>query len=113
MTEHAITVETTRGAKNKRRKTATCSCGWTVTTKTTAGLNKVIAAQHPQVFCPTPDKRRHASREAAAAALLEFWQTAGTGKKELRRAYECECGCWHTTSRPGQDVVPSRHFQVG
>lgn len=106
MAAHAISVETVRTSSGARRKIGRCSCGWaTPIAKTAHAVDKTARAQHPQAFCRTPDKLRFATSEAAVGALVRFWQTARLGKKELRRAYECECGWWHTTSRPGHDIL--------
>lgn len=102
-TGHAIFIETMRTPTGKRLKIARCTCGWTSPpARHTHTVQKHAAAQHPQSFCPTPDKNRYATRKDAELALLEFWQTMRTGKKELRRAYECECGAWHTTAKPSK-----------
>ena len=98
--DHTLTMKTAQ-TKKGRRKFTECTCGWVSPNSRSAHAAQDAArAQHPQAFCPTPQKRHYPDQRSAELALLDFWQNAPLGKKELRRAYECECGKWHTTSKP-------------
>ncbi len=99
MSEHVISLQTAKTSKG-RRKFSECACGWVSPyARSTHAAEKIAAKQHPQAFCPTPDKRRYATQRDAELALLDFWQGAPLWKKEIRSVYECRCGRWHTTSK--------------
>lgn len=97
---HVISLHTAKTSKG-RRKFGQCACGWiSPCVKSAHAAQDIVVKHHPQAFCPTPAKRRYATRRDAELALLDFWRGAPAWKKEIRRAYECDCGRWHTTSKP-------------
>lgn len=50
-------------------------------------------------LCPHPSKKAYVNRDQAENALHKEWRE-GRRKHLPIRTYHCECGYWHTTSKP-------------
>jgi hypothetical protein len=106
---HALTLQTVK-TKKGRRKVYECTCGWSSpNARNVEAARDYVKAHHSEAFCPTPEKRSFTTQRQAELTLLHFWQTAPEWKKQLRRAYECPCGRWHTTSQPGAELQEQAH----
>lgn len=55
--------------------------------------------------CPTPYKKSHPSKQHAENAMHKFWRKPKKGTKMPCRVYRCQCGAWHTTSRPIRETA--------
>lgn len=105
MSGHTLTPHATATAAGKRRWLVTCSCGWYTgqLAKTADAAIKIGHDQHldrQRPPCPTPHKRGFRTSDTATRELATFWRTSGKGKTMPCRVYECQCGRWHTTSKP-------------
>lgn len=85
-----------------------CLCGWSgneaykIGAVITQGINHHLGKIPP--YCPHPKKAAFKTEVEANEALVKVWRKA---PEELvpRRAYECECGRWHLTSKDRRDDI--------
>lgn len=87
---------------------ATCPCGWSGNEayKIGAAIGQGIKHHLDRIppYCPHPKKAAFKTEVEANKALVKVWRKA---PEELvpRRAYECECGRWHLTSKDRRDDI--------
>lgn len=106
--DHELDITRVVTPKGKRLWKAACPCGWSGNEAYKIGATISQGFKHHldklPAWCPHPRKAAYRTEAEANTAMLRVWQKAPEQKVPLR-AYECECGRWHLTSKVHHDDV--------